>query len=198
MLSRARDIEGVRRGGRFGTQSAATLYDTGGSIDVALFEREQLRGGEAGSRPRARPSGTPCLAGLSSISFQATARFSTCRSAWVASKRCPSGTVGRHAQTCSGESSARRTSPRPAVAFPSTQLSFATVTSFRPVLLDPLAERQIRRTATGQDRPSLIWSALCALALLLNPPTCSLAEPRLRRDSGRPATAPRPRSSPAA
>jgi hypothetical protein len=45
MLSRARarGIKGVRTGGRFGSQSAATLYDTGGPFDVALFEREQLR-----------------------------------------------------------------------------------------------------------------------------------------------------------
>jgi hypothetical protein len=41
---------------------------------------------------------------------------------------------------------------RAAVAFPNSQRSFATETSFRlQVLLDPLAERQIRRTATGQD-----------------------------------------------
>ena len=80
------------------------------------------------SRQRRPGFGTPRLAGFSSISFQATARFSTCRSACVASKRCPSGTVSRHAQTCSGESSARRTSPSSAVAFPSSQRSFATVT----------------------------------------------------------------------
>jgi hypothetical protein len=130
----------------------------GGTIHVALLEREQLRGSKPGrgrehdhrpegrpeplgDRPELRPGidgrcsrqrragfGTPRLAGLSSISFHATARFSTCRSASVASKRCPSGTVSRHAQTCSGESSVRRTSPSSAVAFPGSQRSFATVT----------------------------------------------------------------------
>jgi hypothetical protein len=42
------------------------------------------------SRQRRPGFGTPRLAGLSSISFHATPRFSTCRSACVASKRCPS------------------------------------------------------------------------------------------------------------
>ena len=37
----------------------------------------------------------------------------------------PSGTVDRLAQTCSGGSTTRRTSPKPAVAFPSSQRSFA-------------------------------------------------------------------------
>jgi hypothetical protein len=68
------------------------------------------------------------LAGFSSISFQATARFSTCRMACVASNRCPSGIVSRHAKTCCGESSARSTPPSAAVAFRSSQRSFATVT----------------------------------------------------------------------
>jgi hypothetical protein len=39
----------------------------------------------------------PRLAGFESISPQSTARFRTCRSACVASKRCPSGIVSRHA-----------------------------------------------------------------------------------------------------
>jgi hypothetical protein len=41
--------------------------------------------------------GTPRFAGLKSSTPQATARLRTCRSACVASKRCPSGTVRRHA-----------------------------------------------------------------------------------------------------
>jgi len=41
----------------------------------------------------------PRLAGLDSISPQSTARFKTWRRAWVASKRCPSGIVSRHAWT---------------------------------------------------------------------------------------------------
>jgi ABC-2 type transport system permease protein len=38
----------------------------------------------------------PALAGFESMIFQATARFRTWRSAWVASKRCPSGSVVRY------------------------------------------------------------------------------------------------------
>jgi hypothetical protein len=40
----------------------------------------------------------------------------------------PSGTISRHAHTCSGESSARRTPPSSGVAFPSSQRSFVIVT----------------------------------------------------------------------
>src|SRR5207247_2370737 len=129
----------------------------GGPVDVVVLECEQLggskpgRGGEHDHRPEGRPEpigkrpdlfpglersllpaapagfGTR-LAGFSSISFQATPRFRTFRRACVASKRCPSGTVSRHAQIRSGESSARRTSPSAAVAFPSSQRSFAIAT----------------------------------------------------------------------
>jgi hypothetical protein len=46
------------------------------------------------------------------------------------------------------------------------------------VLLDPLAERQRRRTAAGHQPRQPVLKRLCASALLPNPPTCSLAEPR--------------------
>jgi hypothetical protein len=58
-----------------------------------------------GGFSRARRGGLrmPRWAGLASIRPQATARLRTCRNAWVASNRCPSGIVSRQAYTSSGE-----------------------------------------------------------------------------------------------
>jgi hypothetical protein len=57
------------------------------------------------------------LAGFSSISFQRTPAFKTCRNATIASCRCPSGSRFAQAPISSGSSSRRRTSPKAAVAF---------------------------------------------------------------------------------
>ena len=70
---------------------------------------------------------TPCLAGLTSIIPQATARASTCRSAWVASKRCPAAIVTRQQSSSATPRSPRRRSPNSATAFASSQRSFSTV-----------------------------------------------------------------------
>lgn len=148
------------------------FYDTRGSIDVALFEREQLRGVKRG-RGREHDHRTEARPEL--LGERANLRPGI--------ERPLRRELGKAHLT------------RPAVAFPSSQRSFATVTSFRLlVLLDQLAERQIRRTAIGQDPAQLDLERPLRSALLLNPPTCSLAEPRLRRDSGRPTSAPRPRT----
>lgn len=69
--------------------------------------------------------GTPRLAGLYSISPQATARFSTWRKRLSRLEPVPSGTVSRHAYTSFGESSPSRNSPTS--RFPSSQRSFAIV-----------------------------------------------------------------------
>src|SRR5439155_10079964 len=45
------------------------------------------------------------------------------------------------------------------------------------VLLDPLADVIVTERPPGKSRASLFWSALCASALVPNPPTWSLAEP---------------------
>jgi hypothetical protein len=163
-----------------GVVSAASLrptfYDTRGSIDVALFEREQLRGVKRG-RGREHDHRTEARPEL--LGERANLRPGI--------ERPLRRELGKAHLT------------RPAVAFPSSQRSFATVTSFR--LQDSSTHSPSVRFAgrpSGRTRPSLISSALCASALLLNPPTCSLAEPRLRRDSGRPTSAPRPRTPPAA
>jgi hypothetical protein len=46
------------------------------------------------------------------------------------------------------------------------------------VLRDPLAERQRAARRPGKSRASLFCRALCASALLLNPPSCGLTDPR--------------------
>src|SRR6266508_2534026 len=89
---------------------------------------------------------TPCLAGLTSIIPQATARASTCRSAWVASKRCPVAIVIRQAAISCERSSPRRRSPNSETAFASSQRSFSIVSRLRvmlgEVLIDEPGERK--------------------------------------------------------
>jgi len=138
---------------------ASHVDDAGPAIDVARLESEELRwpqsgrGGEDDNRPvhRTEPCGDrfnllprierelllarrgvfrmPHFAGLESSRPQSTARFRTCRSAWVASKRWPSGIVSRHAYTSFGDSAASRVSPSVAVALASSQRSLAIVTA---------------------------------------------------------------------
>lgn len=134
-----------------GVVSAASLrptfYDTRGSIDVALFEREQLRGVKRG-RGREHDHRTEARPEL--LGERANLRPGI--------ERPLRRELGKAHLT------------RPAVAFPSSQRSFATVTSFRlQVLLDPLAERQIRRTAIGQDPAQLDLERPLRLSLAAEP-----------------------------
>jgi hypothetical protein len=75
-----------------------------------------------------------------------------CRSACVASKRCPSGTLNRHAYTSRGDRSASRFSPSPAVALPLGAATFEPV----PVRPQPLAVVTLRlqlEHASSPQRP---------------------------------------------
>jgi hypothetical protein len=118
---------------------------------------------------------TPRFAGLTSISCQATARLSTCRSACVASKRCPSGTLNRHAYTSRGDRSASRFSPSFAVALPSSQRSFAIVTGAAWCIARYSSTNSasviVARPPPGPSRSSTLRSAFSASARVANPPT---------------------------
>ena len=75
---------------------------------------------------------TPTLAGFTSIIPHSTARLSTWRSAWVVSKRCPTGIVIRKAAIAAGRNWPSRRSSNARTAFPSSQRSFSTVSGSPP------------------------------------------------------------------
>src|SRR5262249_7192066 len=134
------------------------------------------------SRQRRPGFGTPRVAGFSSISFHATARFSTCRSAWVASKRCPSETVSRHARTRSGRELRETHLARLGGRLPEQPAQLrdrdALALMRLEVLLHPLAERQRRRTPARHQPGQLVLKRPLRLSPPANPPTCNLVEPR--------------------
>lgn len=73
---------------------------------------------------------TPTLAGLASSSPHSCARFSTCRSACVASKRWPYGIVIRHAAISGERSCESRRSPNTSSDFVSSQRSLSIVSGY--------------------------------------------------------------------
>jgi len=112
-VAAAKTIIGPYRGPIASASASSSTHDSNG--------RCSLRRGTGLS--------TPTLAGLLSIIPQATARWSTCRSAWVASKRWPGASVIRQAAISCEVSSPMRRSPKTAVALASSQRSFLIVTS---------------------------------------------------------------------
>src|SRR5439155_11658968 len=105
-----------------------------------------------------------------------TARLRTCRSACVTSKRCPSGTLSRHAYTSLGDRSARRFSPSSAVALPSSQRSLAIVTGGRlmhlQVLVHELGERDRRAPASRPEPVEHLPQCLLRLSARREPCAC--------------------------
>src|SRR6266542_5559681 len=89
---------------------------------------------------------TPSLAGLESIIPHMTARARTCRSAWVASKRCPGEIVIRQAAISCERSSGRRRPPKARSALSAQPAELLDRLRFRvvlgEVLRDELPQRQ--------------------------------------------------------
>ena len=122
--ARARSIRPGRRPVAAANITSAPLHSP--SLEATAASCAHDSNGRFSVRRRCGLS-TPCLAGLTSIIPQATARASTCRSAWVASKRCPAAIVIRQAAISCERSSPRRRSPNSATAFASSQRSFSIV-----------------------------------------------------------------------
>jgi hypothetical protein len=100
---------------------------------------------------------TPALAGFESRICQSTARFRTWRSAWVASKRSPSGSVVRHAPISSDR---RSTTPIVSTACPTNVLPEAPVPEQAmkltrpPDATTPLADLHAPTTASAHTARS--------------------------------------------
>src|SRR5215207_7705875 len=125
----------------------------------------------------------PCFAGFTSIIPQLTARASTCRSACVASKRCPVGMVIRHAAISAGRSLLIRRWPNTRTAFASSQRSFSTVSGSPPCWARYTSTSSLNlgastRPRSRRSRSSARSRASVAARSDSNPPRWIRREPR--------------------
>ena len=130
-VAAAKSTAGPKRGPSRPASSSSCAHDSKGRFSV---------------RRRCGLS-TPCLAGLESIIPQTNARAGTCRSAWVASKRCPGEIVIRQAAISCERSPERRRPPKARSALASRSSSktgraqAASLQASRPLVRRPTAIR---------------------------------------------------------
>jgi hypothetical protein len=172
------------------------MDDSGGTVHVALFEREQLRGSKPGRgrehdhRPEARPEPLGDRPDLRPrierpLLPAAAARVRHATLGRVLVGQLPGNRPIQYLPQRLGRLEAMpfRNREPPRADLLRRELGKARLTQLGGRLPEQPAELRDRDPLTimrrsGRSRASLFRSALCASALLLNPPTCSLAEPR--------------------